>query len=88
MSEPLLYTQLEDGTITIDNTPPPESITIDRLTWTAMVTGELAWATVTQDPDNTQHLALATSNVTATFDWLDTLPGRVTLMQTSSWVAV
>lgn len=83
--EPLAFTLLEDGSVTIDNSPAPDSISIGRVLWESMVNGELAWATVTQDEDNTQHLALDTSNVTATFDRTGNGPGRSTILQTVTW---
>lgn len=85
MADELQYTDNGDGTITLNNDPAPEQIRIGRVLWEHMVDGELPWAVVTQDEDNTQHLTVTATNVTATFDWLDTLSGKVTLMQTVSW---
>ncbi|MET9313838.1 hypothetical protein ABZX12_18655 [Kribbella sp. NPDC003505] len=85
MPDELIVTQLEDGTVTIDNDPPPESIVIGRVTWEQMVLGQLDWATVTEDQDHIQLLALNTANVTATFRWLETGPGRTTILETLTW---
>ena len=85
MADELQYTDNGDGTITLLNDPAPEQIQIGRLLWEQMVTATLPWAVVTQDPDNTQHLTVTATNATATFDWLETLPGRITLMQTVTW---
>lgn len=84
--EPLDYTDNGDGTATLNNDPAPAEVTIARAPWQQMVNGDLPWAVVTQDEDNTQHLTVTATNITATFDRLDTLPGRVTLLQTTSWV--
>lgn len=85
MAEPLDYTDNGDCTVTLNNDPAPDEVTIGRVPWEQMVDGAFPWAVVTQDEDNTQHLTVTATNVTATFDWLDTLPGRVTLLQTTSW---
>lgn len=84
--EALVITQLEDGTITLDNNPAPASIKVDRVQWEQMVLGELDWATVTQDPDNTQHLTIEASNVTATFTVIETGRNVPTVLQTDSWI--
>jgi len=85
MADPLDYTDNGDGTVTLNNDPAPDQVTIPRVPWEHMVLGDFAWATVTRDEDGTQHLAITATNVTATFDRLETLPGRVTLLQTVSW---
>jgi len=85
MAEPLDYTDNGDGTVMLNNAPVPDEITIGRVAWEQMVDGEFAWAVVTQDEDNTQHLAITATNATATFDWEATLPGRTTLLSVSSW---
>jgi len=85
MAEPLDYTDNGDGTVTLNNDPVPDEVTIGRVAWEQMVEGEFAWAVVTQDEDNTQHLAITAMNATATFDWEATLPGRTTLLSVSSW---
>lgn len=92
MPDPLLYTQLEDGSVTIDNAPAPESIVIERVLWEQMVTGELDWAVVSevpsedpQFPQPIQVLTITASNVTATFKWLATGPGKSTVLDTTSW---
>jgi len=88
MADELDFTDHGDGIVTLNNDPAPDQVTIQRVPWQDMVNGALAWATVTQDEDNTQHLAITATNISATFDRLDTLPGRVTLLQTVSWTAV
>lgn len=88
MADELDFTDTDTTTVTLNNDPAPDEVTIQRVPWQDMVNGVYAWATVTQDEDNTQHLAITAVNVTASFVRLDTLPGRVTLLQTVSWVAV
>lgn len=88
MAETLQYTDNGDGTVTLDNSPVPTEVTIGRILWTQMVDGELPWATVTQDESSRQHLAITATNVTATFDWEATLPGRTTLLSVATWVEV
>ena len=85
MADPLDYTDNGDGTVTLNNDPVPDEVTIGRVAWEQMVDGEFAWAVVTQDEDNTQHLAITATNAAATFDWEATLPGRTTLLSVSSW---
>ena len=86
MTDELQYTDNGDGTITLLNDPAPEQIQVTRVPWEQMVLGNYPWAVVTQDEDNTQHLAVTATNVSATFDRVGTLPGRTTLLQTTSWV--
>lgn len=86
MADELQYTDNGDGTVTLTNDPVPDQVTIARTPWEQMVIGNYPWAVVTQGEDNIQHLTVTATNVTATFDWLDTLhPGRITLLQTTSW---
>lgn len=92
MPEPLLYTDLGDGTVTIDNPPVPEQISVGRVLWEQMVRGQLSWASVTEEPSSdpgnpnpVQVLTVTASNVTAVFRWADTR-ARVTYLDTASWV--
>jgi hypothetical protein len=93
---PLDYTDNGDGTATLNNDPAPTEITIDRVPWQNMVTGVYPWATVTEEPSDPQDpnsqpvqiLAIEATNVTASFRWLGTLPGRITYMSVTSWESV
>ena len=91
MPEPLQYTDNGDGTVTIDNPPVPESISIARVPWEQMVLGQLSWATVeevpSEDPEDentVQVLHITAVNVTATFRRTGGA-GRTTYLDTVSW---
>lgn len=94
--EPLDYTDNGDDTVTLNNDPAPDDVTIPRVPWQDMVSGALPWATVTEEPENPedpeslpiQVLTITGTNVNAVFRWVTTLPGRTTLLHTSSWVTV
>lgn len=90
--EPLDYTDNGDGTVTLNNSPAPEAISIARVPWQNMVNGVYSWAVVTEeqnpDPDGpvmVQLLALDAVNVSATFRWYNTGPGRSTFLETLTW---
>lgn len=91
--EPLDYTDNGDGTATLNNDPVPDAISIARVPWTQMVTGELPWAVVTEEPnpdpdtaDPIQILTIDATNADAVFRRTGTGPGRSTFLDTVSWV--
>lgn len=86
MPDALVITDLGGGAITLDNDPAPAEIQIGRVMWEQMVNGALPWAVVTQDQNTSlQHLVITADNVTAEFTWVDTGPGRSTILSTDSW---
>lgn len=94
MADALQYDDNGDGTITLLNDPAPEQIMVSRVLWEPMVRGELAWATVAEepsaDPENPnaiQVLTVSATNVAAVFRWADTR-ARTTYLDTVSWSVI
>lgn len=91
--EPLDYTDNGDGTVTLNNSPTPDAISITRVPWENMVNGVYPWAVVTNvpndDPTNPnadQWLAITATNASAEFRRTGTGPGRSTFLDTVTWV--
>ena len=90
--EPLDYTDNGDTTVTLNNDPPPEAISIPRVPWENMVNGVYPWAVVTEvpndDPENPnpdQFLTITATNASAEFRRTGNGPGRTTYLDTVTW---